>query len=358
MKSSDIARLRLASQRLSAKPFRSAQDVVDYLVAVQAQDFAGAKWSLGARMRTATDRLVEKAFARGAFLRTHLLRPTWHFVTPADIRWLLDLTAPRVLALSAPYLRKLGLDARVLQQCETVIESALSGGRHLARDDVRRLLERAGIATTGDLRMSYIMMHAELSGLVCSGPREGKQFTYALLSERAPHARRLERDEALAELALRFFVSRGPATVHDLAKWSGLTLRDSRAGLHDVQSRLQCLAADGHDYWHAPSLQVAGEQPAAWLLSVYDELVSGYKDRSAMSRGDGVDRLRAMGNALTGIVVLDGRVVGTWKRTLRRDAVAISSDMLTALTKAERGAVSAAIDRYAAFLELPPISED
>jgi uncharacterized protein YcaQ len=204
--------------------------------------------------------------------------------------------------------------------------------------------------------MSYILMRAELDGVICSGARRGKQFTYALLSERAPHARHLERDHALAELARRFFLSRGPATVHDFAKWSGLTVTDARAGLEAIKSQLVHEQVDAQSYWHSPSTPAVPERaPTAVLLSIYDEYISGYKDRSAMIEPSYGAKLQTLGNALTAIVVVDGQVVGTWKRALKKDAVVVETDIFAALTSAQSQAVAAAIDQYAAFLQLPAL---
>jgi hypothetical protein len=356
MTNSTIAYQRLANQRIWAAPFEQPAEVVHWLGAVQAQDYAGAKWALGLRMRAATDDIVEQAFTEGAILRTHLLRPTWHFVTPADIHWMLALTAPRVHALNAPYYRKLELDQNLFQRSTTALTLALQGGNQLTRDEVRGVLAHAGIATSGELRMSYILMRAELDGVICSGARRGKQFTYALLSERAPHARHLERDHALAELARRFFLSRGPATVHDFAKWSGLTVTDARAGLEAIKSQLEHEQVDAQSYWRSPSTPAVPERaPTAVLLSIYDEYISGYKDRSAMIEPSYGAKLQALGNALTAIVVVDGQVVGIWKRTLKKDAVVVETDIFAALTTAESQAVAAAIDHYAAFLQLPAL---
>jgi hypothetical protein len=357
MTNSTIAHQRLANQRISDNPFARPAEVVQWLGAVQAQDFAGAKWALGLRMHAATDDIVEQAFTEGAILRTHVLRPTWHFVTPADIHWLLALTAPRVHALNAPYYRKLELDHDLFQRSTTALKQALQGGNQLTRDEVRGVLAQAGIATAGELRMNYILMRAELDGVVCSGARRGKQFTYALLSERAPQVRHLERDHAVAELAQRFFLSRGPASVQDFARWSGLTVTDARAGLEAVKGQLQHEPVDGQSYWRSPSTPAVHEHaPAAVLLSIYDEYISGYKDRSAMVEPSYGAKLQTLGNALTAIVVVDGQVVGTWKRRLRKDAVVIETDIFAALTNAESHAVATAIDQYAAFLQLPALS--
>ena len=350
----DIPRQRLHNQGITPATFKKPRDVVDWLAAVQAQDYAGAKWALGLRLQEATDADVEHAFTEGAILRTHLLRPTWHFVTPADIRWLLALTAPRVHVVNASMYRKLELDSATFKRSHAALAKALHGGRQLTREELRDVLHKAGIATAGGLRLGYLLMHAELDGVVCSGARRGKQFTYALLDERAPHAKTLKREEALAELARRYFVSRGPATVQDFAKWSGLTITDARNGLEAVKAQLRQEVVDGQSYWFStsrPSARVVS--PSAYLLSVYDEYISGYQDRRAIVNARHAARLWAMGNALSYIIVIDGQIVGTWKRTLRKGAVVIETNLFTRLTKAEKRAIAVAADRYGAFLELP-----
>ncbi|MGK2962247.1 MAG: winged helix DNA-binding domain-containing protein [Gemmatimonadaceae bacterium] len=327
--------------------------MVDHLCAVQAQDFAGAKWALGLRMNSATDASVEKAFNDGLILRTHVLRPTWHFVSPADIRWLLTLTAPRVHTLNGTSYRKLELDDRLLTKSVKVLERALGGGKYLTRDELRPILEKAGIQTTGDQRMSYLMMHAELEGVICSGPRSGNQFTYALLSERAPVGRDLDLDEAGAELAFRFFASRGPATLDDFAKWSGLTKLVARRGLADVRDRLNAEVIEDREYFFGDARPTAGNVATAHLLSIYDEYVSGYKDRGATVEREFGEKLIAMGNALTGIIVVDGLIAGTWKRKLSNRSVTVVAQPFIRLEGAQRRALDESIERYASFLELP-----
>lgn len=226
----DIATRRLHTQRLAGEPFASAVDAVAWLGAVQSQDYAGAKWALGQRTRGVTDADLDRLCDEGAILRTHVMRPTWHFVLPCDIRWLLGLTAPRVKARLAPYDRRLEIDAPLLKRSHAVIESALEGGSSLTRAELGAALERAGIPAAGQ-RLGHLVSYAELDAIVVSGPRRGRQVTYALLEERAPSARRLDRDEALAELTRRYFTGHGPAQVQDFAWWSGLTVADVRRGL-------------------------------------------------------------------------------------------------------------------------------
>lgn len=248
-----LAYQRLRNQHLIAPVFPHPAQALQWLVAVQAQDFAGAKWALGMRSRAATDDDIEQAFTDGAILRTHLLRPTWHFVTPTDIHWLLALTAPRVHAANASSYRKLELDHDLFKRSQRILVHVLRGRNFLTRDELRGVLAAGGITTAGQLRMSYLMMHAELDGVVCSGPRRGKQFTYALLEERAPQPTLLDRDAAVVELARRYFQSRGPATVQDFAKWSGLTVTEARLGVDGINTQLHAQVVDGQTYWAASS---------------------------------------------------------------------------------------------------------
>ena len=354
----DIAHHRLHSQHISEAPFNKPSEVVGWLGASQAQDYAGAKWALGLRLQGAVDNDIDQAFADGAILRTHLMRPTWHFVTPADIRWLLALTAPRVHAVNAVMYRKLELDSAIFKRSNAVLVKALRNGSQLTRDELRDALQKAGIATDNGLRLAYIMMVAELEGVICSGARRGKQFTYALLDERAPQAKTLGREESLTELSQRYFMSRGPATVQDFAKWSGLTIADAKMGLEVIKAKLQHEEVDGQEYWFSTSTPSAkAATPIAYLLSIYDEYISGYKDRSAIGGDEVGARLIALGNALSYITVVDGQIVGTWKRTLRKDAVIIETNPFTQLTKAENRAVTLAAQRYGDFLERKVILE-
>jgi hypothetical protein len=348
-----IAQQRLVNQGLSTHPFADVPGVIQALGAVQAQDYAGAKWAIGLRMAQATDALVARAYADGALLRTHLLRPTWHFVHPADIHWLLALTAPRVHALNAPYYRRLELDQAVIERSKAAVRHLLDGGRHATREDLRAALEDRGIPTSGPLRMSYLLMHLELDGVVCSGSRVGNQHTYALLDERVPPDRRRVPADAAAELAQRYFVTRGPASAQDFAKWSGLTLTAARRGLASVTAGLERYEIAGQEQWGPPPRPLPAGPPTAYLLSIYDEYISSYADRGAMVAAQDAARLQALGNALTGIIVLEGQVAGTWKRTLSRAGVAVTPDLFRHLSPPEQAAVTVAIDRYAAFLEQP-----
>lgn len=351
----DIAYQRLHNQQLVQPTCDRPADVVHWLGAVQAQDYAGAKWALGQRLQGMTDAAIEQACTDGTILRTHVLRPTWHFVTPADIRWMLALTAPRVNLLLNHYYRKLGLDDALFAQSNAVLGAALQGGRQLTRAELGAILQQAGIATADLLRLTHIMIRAELDGIVCSGAKRGKQLTYALLEERAPQAKFLSHEAALAELAKRYFISHGPATLKDYVWWSGLTVADAKAGIEMVQPLLSHEIIDGQTYWFAATNHSTPTQtPTANLLPNYDEYIVGYTDRSAVYDMQPAEKLDARGNVLFNyIIVIDGKVVGTWKRTFKKSMVLITLEPFAPLTELEDQAVATAVQRYGQFLDMP-----
>ncbi len=355
MKNIDITQLRLQNQHLINSDIQNPADVVSGLGAVQAQDYAGAKWAVGQRTVGATDKSIEQAFNEGNILRTHVMRPTWHFVSPADIRWILQLTAPRVHAANAYMYRTLELDKAIFKHSQAVLEKALRDGKHLTRAELTSVLKQAGIFSNNLLRFTYLIMRAELDGLICSGPRRGKQFTYALLEERVPKAKEMSRNEALAELLKRYFATRGPATLQDFVWWSGLTMADVKSGVELIKSQLVNERLNGQTYWFSESRSSPKEKsPTAYLLPNYDEYFIGLKDRSAIR--DVVRQSKLPENSpslIAYVIILDGQIVGEWKRTLKKDSVIVELNLITSLTNAEDRAVTVAAERYGAFLELP-----
>jgi hypothetical protein len=342
MKTTDLLRLRLHNQQITDSRQRKPQDVVSTMVAMQAQEYAMAKWAIALRMKgTPTDADIERAFDAGEILRTHVLRPTWHFVAPADIRWLVELTAPRVHAASAYMYRQVDLDAAVFKRSDAVIVRALMAEGCLTRTALQAALAKSRVKAEGP-RLAYLIMHAELEGLICSGPREGRQFTYALLETRAPHAKNLKRDEALAELSRRYFASRGPATAQDFACWSGLTVTDARAGVESLGSEFERATIGGKTLVFRP-IRTTPRDPSgfAFLMPDYDEYGMSYKDRSALSPPA---RL-----AFNRMIVVDGQIVGSWRRSLSANAVSIEADYPTPLSRAKLQAVAHATRRFAVF---------
>ena len=351
----DIVRHRLHNQFLSQTNCTSPAQVVEQLGAVQSQDYAGAKWALAQRLKDpTTDAAIDKAFNEGKILRTHVMRPTWHFVAPGDIRWLLLLTGPPVQTGNAFMYRKSELDKNIIKKSYKVLEKVLQGNKQLTRTELGVAFEKAGIVATG-VRLGYFMMSAELDGLICSGGRKGKQFTYALLEERAPRVKPLKRDEALAELVRRYFTTRGPATLHDFTWWSGLTMADAKKGIEMVKPEFVNEILDGQTYWFADSsTPVQEKSPTAHLLPNYDEYFIGFKDRSAIAQVANRAGVKSDDPALIAhVIIMDGQVVGGWRRTITKSAVILEQNLLTDLTRSEERALSREVDRYSEFLQLP-----
>lgn len=353
-----ITSLRLHNQLLARQSLDRPEDVVHWLGAIQSQDYLAAKWALGQRTRGATDAAIEQACNDGLILRTHVLRPTWHFVAPEDIRWMLKLTAPRVHAAIASYYRRLELDDRIFLRTDAILGNALQGGRQLVRSELEAILKQAGFAGFPDesLRLLHMIIHAELEGILCSGARRGKQATYALLEERVPPAKPLDREEALAELTRRYFRSRGPATLKDYAWWSGLSSADIRAGMEMKKTQLVEEVIDGQPCWLDPSSFSAPPEttPAVHLLPNYDEYIVGYTDRGAIIDAQHTPKVDARGNVLfNNTIVVDGQVAGTWKRTFRKDGVEVTPNLFAPLSVEENRALSAEICHYGQFLGVP-----
>jgi hypothetical protein len=346
----DIINRRLNNQRLVGAAFEKPKEVVAWQGAVQAQDYAGAKWALGQRVQNADDAAVERAFNTGAILRTHVMRPTWHFVAPADIRWLLALTAPRVNMINATMYRQLELDNALFVRSNRVMAEALTGGHYLTRTELGAVLEQAGIVAEG-IRLGYILHRAELDAVVCSGPRRGKQFTYALLDERAPRAKTLARDEALAELTKRYFTSHGPAMVQDFAWWSGLTTADVREGLEMVKDALIQERVGDQTYWLSPDRPlVKAPSPTAYLLPNYDEYLISYRNSRPAVEPKYAELFMLRNVVFSHFVVVDGRVVGSWKRTFQKKTVVIALRLFEPLSEAQTQAIRAAAGRFGRFL--------
>ena len=349
----DIVRHRLHNQLLSQTRFAQSSQVVAWLGAVQAQDYAGARWAIGLRTKGLADQDVDRAFADGSILRTHLLRPTWHFVTPEDIRWLLALTGPRVHGLNAFMYRKLDVDKSTIKKSYAVLEKSLRDHRYLTREELGIALTQVGIHAAGQ-RLAYIVMSAELDGVICSGPRKGKQFTYALLEERVPLARELTHDQSLAELVTRYFQSHGPATLQDFCVWSGLTMADAKKGIETVKSQFLSEKIADQIYWF-PEIEspMKMKSPTSHLLPNYDEYFIGFKDRSAIAQVSSRAGITGDDPALlANIIILDGQVVGGWRRTLKKDKVLLEASLITKLTHVERQAIDRAAEAYGEFLEL------
>ena len=354
MTSPTLGRLRLYSQRITGPAFADPAEVVRWLGAIQAQEYQQALWAIGVRTQGVTLADVEQALAEGRIVRTWPMRGTLHFVPAEDARWMLMLTASRAVARHRGRLAQLELDDETLACAADVFRAALAGGRRLSRPAMLQVLEGAGIRTEGQ-RGYHILWYLSHTGVLCPGPLDGRTQTFVLLDEWVPQSRDLSREEALATLAGRYFASHGPATVHDFAWWSGLTVADARAGLAAVQADLTPIEVDGTTYWVAADTprEVADEPVGIVLLPGFDEYLLGYKDRSAVLPKEHVDGVVPGQNGMfLPMVVVDGQVVGTWRRQVKKTTVEVTFNPFVPGDEVDAWAGEPA-ERYGAFLGLP-----
>jgi hypothetical protein len=354
MKPLEIARRRMRNTRLTGTDFLSPEEAVGWHLAMQAQDYGPAKWSIGQRCKGLTDEDLDDALVDGSIIRTHVLRPTWHFVAGDDLRWLLALSGPRVQQWNAGRYRELGLDARTRVRGEKVIVSALEGGNRLTRKEIAKVLEDSGIDRSGQ-RMPYILIHCELEAVIGSGGLAGKQQTYILLDDRIPAGGPFDRDDALVELVRRYLMSHGPATVKDMSWWSGLTMADLRTGLEHLGEKVQSDQLDGMVLWSIASDDAPPAPRGAYLLQTYDELVVGYTESRFL--GDpGQKKARAAWGDRTSpgsVLLLNGRIGGHWRRTFERKRVAIELHLYEKPKPTDTKSLEAAASKLGRFLNLP-----
>jgi hypothetical protein len=344
-------RLRLATHGLDSPRFIRASDVVAHYGAVQAQDYLGSLWALGLRTQQTTEASVEEALARRELIRCWPMRGTLHFVTANDARWMTQLLAPRVIARhAARWKRDFDVDAQSTARARNVIVGALEGGKRLERPAIYELLESRRIRTAAS-RGLHLLLALAMEGTLCIAGRSGKQHTFALLDEWIPRSRLLERDAALAEIARRYFTGHGPATLADLAWWTGLTLREAKAAVAGAAPGLETFEHEGTGYWWVGGdARSKRRSTSVQLLPAYDEYTVGYAERAGLVDGNEPRSPMAL---LGPAILIDGKIAGSWKRTLSRTAVNVSIDAWRRLTAAEHKGIEAAADAYGKFLGLP-----
>ena len=342
---SDVLLTRIRNQRLAGDGFERVEDVVRWFGAVQGQDVLASLWALGLRVPGSTEGEIEKAIEDGGLLRTWPMRGTIHYVPAEDAKWMLDLMTPRIVAGSAKRYRDLGLDEIAFESARKEIQAILEGGKVVARPDLVRHLESRGISMSGQ-RGYHILYHLAQQGFLCLGPRVGKQPTVVLLDEWVPESRKLTREEGLAEIATRYFRSHGPATLHDFAWWTGLTVADCRAAMDGISSRLEEWKDGDRTLWHTPTRD-EGEPERVMLLPFVDEYTVGYRDRSDFLKPEYTERTF---HGLMSVVISDGEIVGMWKRKLAAKKVAVELDLFRDLDGNERRSLNNVLRRYGEFL--------
>ncbi len=349
MNHSEISSSRLRYQQITSSDFQTTRELVNWMGAMQAQDFNQAKWAIGARLPHVTEKQIEDAFNRGEIIRTHLMRPTWHFVSADDIYWLLELTAKQIKSITKSRHRDLGLTENELKKSKEVLAKSLEGNRSLTREELSDQLNRAEI-NTYEQRLPHILMDAEIDGIICSGPMNGKKQTYALLAERVTEKRNITTDEALALLAKKYFTSHGPATLADFTWWSGLPVSEARKALELNKSMLYSETIESDTYWFADAPKLLEPAPDnVFLLPAFDEFLISYKDRSASIKADHHSKAVSNNGIFRPIIVINGQISGLWKRTVKKDTVVIELDHFRPHNKKEILLIEQAAEAFGYF---------
>ncbi len=315
MQTSDILRIRLHNQLLSSGRFTRPEEVVAYMGAMQSQAVEMAKWGVGLRLPGVTLRNIDEAIDSGRIIRTHILRPTWHFVSAGDLHWMLDLSIPRVKPIFESYRRMMGVDEARIEQALQVVQRALEGHRHLTRQELTDHVNAAGIQTDS-LLMNQLMGRAEMEKLVCNGRQKGNKQTYALLDEWVPRTDRpITKEEALGRLARAFFTSHAPATLQDFVWWSGMLTSDARKAIEELRSDFVSETVGERTFWFHKDTQLPdSEETSALLLPAFDEFIVSYKDREEILEKEHHRKIITRTGIFSPTIVYDGRVIGSWKK--------------------------------------------
>lgn len=347
-----IPTLRLFNQKISSNHFDTPQALITHLGAVQAQDYPMSKWAFGVRLPNATDANIEAALDAGELVRTHVLRATWHIVSGQDVRWMLALTSKYIKASAAIRDRDLGIDSALYARTNDLIAKALEGGKNLTREEVMQELEKGGVETNYS-RAVHFMMNAEQDGIVCNGVMRDKKQTYALLDEKVKPGLVLSREEALANLAGRYFSSHAPATLQDFQWWSGLPMSEARIGLESIKSSLESFESGGKTYFMAENTQhAAAPKASVFFLPAFDEYTVSYKDRSTVFDPQWHKNAITSNGIFKPIIVRDGLVVGIWKRTVQKNKVVVEVEFFDAKDTLEQAVMEKAVAGFGRFLGL------
>ena len=350
MKLNNIAVARLYNQQIPVTKFNSVKELVGWMGAVQAQDFEMSKWALGVRLPGSTVKEIEDAISSGEIIRTHILRPTWHYVLPEDLKWMRALHTSKAKASLSARDRSLGISLPIISKSKKIIERALSKGEHLTGDELAKELEKNKI-DTGDYRAWHLFYKAELDGIICSGRIKNGKPTFALLDERVPSQNKTERIEALALLAKKYFTSHGPATISDFAWWSGLNNTDAKRALESVKSEFYSAVIDEQTYWFPNSNSISKlNKDKIYLLPAFDELIISYKNRTAYLPSGKNNKVISNNGIFKPVIVLNGKIAGTWKRTASKNKIIAETNLFHPLNKIERIGIFKAFDVFGKFL--------
>ena len=319
----NIPNIRLLNQQLSNPLFREPKELVSWMGAMQAQNYSMVKWAVGMRLKSATIQAVEKALREGEILRTHVMRPTWHLVAAEDIRWMLKLSAQRIISANDSFAKGYDLDIpnEVYTKAHDLLEKILCGKKSLTKQEIAEHFNRSGIVADNH-RMTRFMARAEQEGIICSGEDRGSKCTYALLEERVPPMPELTKDESLARLARSYFRSHSPAVLQDFIWWSGLPVSDAKQAVYLIASELTTEQWKEQTWYIHDTCRTRGKLSGhIHLLPSYDEYLLGYKDRTDVLPLEHYSKAFTNNGLFFPIVLHNGQVIGNWDKSEKKKSV-------------------------------------
>jgi hypothetical protein len=347
----ELLKTRLANQQILSSQFNTPAEVVRWLGAVQAQDYMGALLAVGCRLKNAKEKDIETAIAEKTIVRTWPMRGTLHFVAPEDAKWILQLLTPRVISRAASVHRNSGLDKKIFDKSKKIIIKALQGKKQLLRSEMYQVLEDAKI-NTSNTRGLHILGVLAQEGLICFGPRIGKQPSFVLLDDWISNHKSLAGDEAIAELTERYFTSHGPATIQDFCWWSGLTQAEAKRGLEMVKQILVEEKINGQSFWMKATIPAKITTPGIYLLPPFDEYLVAYKDRSAALEGLHSRKVFTINGIFSPVIIINGKIAAIWKRTITKKEVIIELQAFQKFTPPQKEGIRKAAKKYSRFIGL------
>lgn len=348
-----IPEIRLLSQQLSNPKFLQPKELVSWMGAMQAQDYAMVKWAVGMRMKSPSLKMVEAALHKGEILRIHVMRPTWHLVAAEDIRWMLKLSAQRIKAANDSYAKGHGLKitAEGFGKSNDRLEKILCGNKSLTKQEIAEEFEHAGLPSD-QYHMTRFLARAETESILCSGDYRGKSHTYALLEERVPPVPDLTKEEALARLARSYFRSHAPATLQDFIWWSGLPTTEARLAVYQIESELTAEECNNQTWYVHSSCRIRGNTSGnLHLVPPYDEYIVGYKDRTDVLPKEHYPKAFTNNGLFYPVIAHEGQIVGNWDRTKKKKGSQPQHSFFRTETTIDEQLLNEAKNRYLHFLE-------
>lgn len=318
MNTIELLHIRLYNQLLSVHGKNTPHEIVSWMGAMQSQALDMAKWAIGTRLENQKIKDIEDALNTGQIIRTHILRPTWHFISAEDIHWMFDLSNPRLKPIYRSYTKIVKADESIIYHAIPFVEKVLAGGKHLTKEEIGTALLSQNI-TLDDTHLRMVINYSEMEGIIVNGLVKGNKQTFTLLEEWAPRKETISKEEALERLARRFFTSHAPATVQDFAWWSGLSLTECRKGIECIKSNLICETINGREFWMKNDLKIPSpDKASALLLPPFDEFVVSYKDRSEIIKDSHYSKVMTKNGLFSPTIMLNGEIIGSWKKTIQK----------------------------------------